>query len=80
MAGVLLVAANLGEAISKGSVQTHTNPPVGGQVFESCLNFFILYPLTFILVLTFILDFCPNREKVFSAELVKAGNVERCGY
>jgi len=43
---VLLVAENLGEAISKGSVQTHTNPPVGGQVFESCLNFFILYPLT----------------------------------
>ena len=35
MAGVLRVAANLEKAISKGSVQTHTNPPVGGQVLES---------------------------------------------
>ena len=38
-------------------------PPVGGQVLESCLNFFILYPLTFIHVLTFTLVFCPNGGK-----------------
>ncbi|MEN6500916.1 MAG: hypothetical protein ABFC55_00845 [Tenuifilaceae bacterium] len=79
MAGVLLVAANLGEAISKGSVQTHTNPPVGEQVLESARSR-TSSVVSQAIFLSFILDFCPNKEKVFSAVLVKAGNVERCGY
>jgi len=32
------------------------NPPVGGQVLESCLNFFILSPLSFILAFILVLS------------------------